>query len=162
MGGRISPKSPRAAAFHTLPVFLSRVSDCLDTNPETSLAASGALPPRSGWGPKSGMETPLGSGKRGSMFLAMHQRRPRLGEGIITRQQAALHPSLLSPSSVPQLAERAQEMRGQRGGSQFPHTMAYSGPASGGCLLRDLLGTCPLGKMATTDGGFTYSREINA
>lgn len=88
------------------------------------------------------------------MFLAMHQWRPLLGEGIITRQQAALHPSLLSSCFVPQDVER-RKCEAKVVAPSF--LIQWLIQADWECLLRDLLGTCPLSKMATTDGGFRYS-----
>lgn len=58
------------------------------------------------------------------MFLAMHQWRPLLGEGIITGQPAAL----LRPAGSVLCAAGcgAKEMRGPSGGSKFSHTIAHS------------------------------------
>lgn len=82
----------------------------------------------------------------------MHQWRLLLREGIIARQQAAPHPSLLGSCFVPQDVERREREAKVVAPSCLRQWLIQ---ADRECLLRDLLGACPLSKMATTDGGFT-------
>lgn len=151
--GENPSKMTRVAGFHAVPVLLFLINDRFDTNPKASLAASGVLPWQSGFGPKRGMGTPLGCKRKRKRVLSHASVEAPTERGDYREAAGSPAPQ---PAGfmlcVPQDVERREWEAKVVAPSCLRQWLIQ---AERGRLLRDLLGTCPLSKMATTDGGLT-------